>query len=65
MNNSLQIDNKLLSCRVTYLPVRGEREEGFVRACWLNSGGNLVFLLELDRGGFMEVLAGYCKRIIR
>jgi hypothetical protein len=64
MNNSLQIDNKLLSCRVAYLPVRGEREEGFVRACWLNSGGNLVFLLELDRGGFMEVLAGYCKRIM-
>jgi len=62
MNNSLQIDNKLFSCRVAYLPVRGEREEGFVRACWLNSGGNLVFLLELDRGGFMEVLAGYCKR---
>jgi|NOAtaT_6_FD_contig_61_2634913_length_907_multi_2_in_0_out_0_4 hypothetical protein len=64
MNNSLQIDNKLLSCRVAYLPVRGEREEGFVRACWLNSGGNLVFLLELDRGGFMEVLAGCCKRIM-
>lgn len=63
MNNSPQIDNKLLSCRVVYIPVRGERENGIVRACWLNSGGNLVFLLELDGGQFAEVLAGYCKRI--
>ena len=64
MNNSLQIDNKLLSCRVAYIPLRGEREEGFVRACWLNNERNLVFLLELDRGGFAEALAGYCKRIM-
>ena len=63
MNNSLQIDNKLLSCHVACIPVRGERENGIVRACWLNSGGNLIFLLELEDGRFAEVLAGYCKRI--
>lgn len=64
MNNSLQIDNKLLSCRVAYLPLRGERENGIVRACWLNSEGDLVFLLELEDGRFMARLAGNCKRII-
>ena len=63
MNNSLQIDNKLLSCRVAYVPIRGERENGIVRACWLNSGGNLIFLLELEDGRFAEAFANYCKRI--
>ena len=63
MNNSLQIDNKLLSCRVVYTPLRGEIEEGIVRACWLDSRVNLVFLLELNDGRFVERLAGYCKRI--
>ena len=63
MNNSLQIDNKLLSCRVVYTPHRGEIENGIVRACWLDSGGNLVFFLELNDGRFVERLAGYCKRI--
>ena len=64
MNNSLQIDNELLSCLVAYIPVRGERENGIVRACWLDSRGNLVFLLELNDGRFVERLAGNCERII-
>lgn len=63
MNNLLQIDSNLLSCCVVYTPLRGETEEGIARACWLNSNGNLVFLLELYDGCFVERLASCCKKI--
>ena len=63
MNNSLIINSSLLTGRVAYIPARGESQEGFIRACWLNNGGNLVFLIELDRGDFTEVLASYCKKL--
>lgn len=62
MNNSLQIDNKLLSCRVVYHPLEGEKREGVVRACYINDG-DLIFLIELDNGRFEQKMAVSCKRI--
>ncbi len=64
MNNSLQIDNNFLcGCRVIYTSLKGETGEGLVRACWVDSRWNLVFLLELENGRFVQTSPDNCKRI--
>ena len=62
MNNSLQINSNLFSCRVVYHPLEGEKQEGLVRACYINDG-DLIFLIELDNGRFVQKMAVSCKRI--